>query len=129
MKMQRVLMIGAAGLLLGGLTMGAAPRVVTSRTTKAVLNPFDVAATPKAPAAAAKANDNGNNGNNGSANGNNNGVGNPNPGGGNPNTNPGDWNNNPPGKAVRKHRPPVRPGHRPPPRSKFRPDAKGPKNK
>jgi hypothetical protein len=115
MKMSRVLMIGAAGLLLGGLTMGAAPRVVAPKTeTKAAVNPF----APKAPAAAAKVENNGNGGNP-------NGVGNPNPGGGNPNTDPGGWNNDPPGKAVRKHRPPVRPGHRPPPRSKFRPEPKG----
>src|SRR5688500_16877355 len=120
MKMHRVLIVGAAGLLLGGLAMGAAPRVVAPRSaTKAALNPF----TPQAPAAAAKAN-NGNSEGNG--NGGNNNVGNPNPGGGNPNTDPGGWNNDPPGKAVRKHRPPVRPGHRPPPRSRHKP-VRGPK--
>lgn len=111
MKMQRILFVGAAGLLLGGLTMGAAPRVVAPRSaTTSTLNPF----RPQAPAAAARAD-------NGNSQGNNNTVGNPNPGGGNPNTDPGGWNNNPPGKAVRKHRPPVRPGHRPPPRSRTKP--------
>ena len=117
MQKQRILLVGAAGVLLGGLTMGAAPRVVAPRTAvkTSALNPFKVSSTPKAPAAAAKAN-----------RGNGNGVGNPNPGHGNPNTNPGGWDNDPPGKAVRKNRPPVRPGHRPPPRSKHRP-GKGPK--
>jgi hypothetical protein len=110
--MHRIVLVGAAGLLLGGLTMGAAPRVVAPKSaTKTAFNPFKVKATPKAPAAAAKIN----------RNGNSNGVGNPTPGSGNPNTNPGDWDNDPPGKAVRKNRPAVRPGRRPPPRSEFRP--------
>lgn len=109
MQMQRIVFIGAAGVLLGGLMMGAAPRVVAPKAaTKAALNPFEV--TAKAPAAAARA-DRGDRGQSGTRN---------------PNTNPGGWDNDPPGKAVRKNRPPVRPGHRPPPRSKHRP-GKGPK--
>lgn len=89
----RMLTIGAACLVLGGLALGASPRVTSASVrTQASLDPF----VPKAPAAttitATSAA---------------------------PEEMPGE--NDPPGRAVRKHRPPVRPVHRPPVRSPFRP--------
>ena len=89
----KMLMTGAACLVLAGLAMGAAPRV-TFRPAAATLklDPF----APKAASAAAA-----------TANG--------------PVTSTSPGENNPPGRAVRKHRPPVRPVHRPAVRSPFRP--------
>ena len=90
----KMLITGVACIGLAGLAMGAAPRVTVRPTaaSTATVNPF----APKA-ASAVAANANG------------------------PVTSTGPGENNPPGKAVRKHRPPVRPPHRPATRSPFRP--------
>jgi hypothetical protein len=86
-----MLTIGAACLVLGGLAMGAGPRVTNASVrTQASLNPF----APKAAASATATSEA-------------------------PTVMPGE--NDPEGRAVRKHRPPVRPVHRPPVRSPFRP--------
>jgi hypothetical protein len=90
-KATRVIAIGAACLVLGGLAMGAAPRV-TRTAARASIDPFDLQA-PAGVKVASTA------------------VG--------PTEMPGE--NDPPGRAVRKHRPPVRPVYRPPVRSPFRP--------
>jgi hypothetical protein len=84
----RVLVIGAACLVLGGLAMGAGPRVTQASTSSGRTPSIDPFA-PKAASSAAP-------------------VGMP-------------GENDPPGRAVRKHRPPVRPVHRPFVRSPFRP--------
>ena len=87
----RMLTIGAACLVLGGLAMGAGPRVSkASPRAQASIDPF----APKAAAATAATS-------------------------AAPDGMPGE--NDPPGRAVRKHRPPVRPVHRPAVRSPFRP--------
>jgi hypothetical protein len=90
----KTLTIAAACLVLGGLAMGAAPRVTApaKASSKAAVNPF----APKAPSAAVAV-----------VRG--------------PVTSTAPGENNPPGNAVRKHRPPVRPVHRPAVRSPFRP--------